>query len=157
YHYSADGELIDQVTNGDWVVSAFYGYDPDSNRVFYQSTENGSVNRGVFSIKLNGRGKRQLSQKIGTNSADISANYKYFINTFNDLDTPNLYTVNKASNGKLVRVIEDNHDLKETLTQYNIAPKEISTIHINGNDLNMWMIKPPNFDPNKEYPMLMYQ
>lgn len=157
YHYAENGDVIDQVTSGDWVVSAFYGYDPASNRVFYQSTENGSVNRGVFSIKLNGRSKRQLSQKTGTNSADFSANYKYFINTFNDLNTPNLYTVNKASNGKLVRVIEDNHDLKETVAQYNIAPKEISTIQINGNELNMWMIKPPNFDPDEEYPMLMYQ
>src|SRR5699024_4858617 len=116
------------------------------------STENGSVNRAIYSIKLNGKDQTQLTQKTGTNSAAFSKNYTYFINTFNNVNTPNIYTVNQAKDGKIVRVIKDNQELKEKLKSYNISPKVISTIHINGNDLNMWMIKPPNFDPNKKYP-----
>ncbi len=157
YHYDKTGKLIRQVTQGDWVVSDFYGYDPETRRIFYQSTEKGSVNRGVYSIKINGKDKIRLSQNIGTNRADFSSNFKYFVNTFNDLNTPNLYTVNKADDGALVRVIEDNHELQEKLKDYALSPKVISTIHINGNDLNMWMIKPPNFDPDKTYPLLLYQ
>jgi dipeptidyl-peptidase-4 len=38
-----------------------------------------------------------------------------------------------------------------------MSPKEFSTININGNDLNMWMVKPLDFDENKKYPLLMFQ
>ncbi len=157
YHYDKTGKLIRQITDGNWDVTAFYGYSPKTNHIYYQSTENGSVNRAIYSIKLNGKDQTQLTQKTGTNSAAFSKNYTYFINTFNNVNTPNIYTVNQAKDGKIVRVIKDNQELKEKLKSYNISPKVISTIHINGNDLNMWMIKPPNFDPNKKYPLLLYQ
>ncbi|MGB3776435.1 MAG: DPP IV N-terminal domain-containing protein, partial [Leeuwenhoekiella sp.] len=57
YHYNEDGKLKNKVTQGNWDVTAYYGYDQQSNRVFYQSTENGSINRGVYSVKLNVKGK----------------------------------------------------------------------------------------------------
>ncbi|HET7361544.1 MAG TPA: S9 family peptidase, partial [Salinimicrobium sp.] len=157
YLYDKNGDLINQVTDGNWVVTSYYGFDPETNRIFYQSTENGSINRDVFSIKKNGRKKERLTQKTGTNSADFSADFTYFINSFTSADTPLVYTLHLAKNGKLVRKIQDNSELLEILEPYNLSEKEFSTIHINGNDLNMWMIKPPNFDPNKEYPLFMFQ
>lgn len=81
YHYKEDGELINQVTSGDWEVTNYYGYDPKSKQIFYQSVENGSINRGIYSIKLNGKSKKALSSLTGTNSASFSSNLKYFINT----------------------------------------------------------------------------
>lgn len=157
YHYSKTGKLIKQLTEGDWDVTAFYGFDAKKARVYYQSTENGNVNRDIYSVNINGGNKIRLSERTGTNSADFGSNFKYYINTFSNLKTPPVYTVYKAFNGKEIRVIKDNHELKNNLKEYNISPKEISTIHINGNDLNMWMIKPTDFDPNKKYPLLLYQ
>jgi dipeptidyl-peptidase-4 len=66
YHYKEDGELINQVTSGDWEVTNYYGYDPKSKQIFYQSVENGSINRGIYSIKLNGKSKKALSSLSGT-------------------------------------------------------------------------------------------
>ncbi|SHE72214.1 dipeptidyl-peptidase-4 [Psychroflexus salarius] len=157
YHYSADGTLLNQVTDGNWEVTNYYGYDANSKRIFYQSTETGSVNRAVYSIKINGRSKRDLSIKTGTNSASFSADYTYYINTFNSVKTPNVYTLHLAKNGKLVREIKNNSDLIQTLEAYELSDKELSTIEVKGNKLNMWMIKPKDFDPNKTYPLLMYQ
>src|SRR5699024_6736620 len=157
YHYDKNGKLIKQITDGDWDVTAFYGFDENTGRLYYQSTENGSVNRDVYSINLKGTNKVRLTERKGTNSADFSSEFTYFINTFNNLDTPNVYKVFKAFDGKEIRTIEDNHELKNKLKEYAISPKEISTIHINGNDLNIWMIKPPDFDPAKKYPLLLYQ
>ena len=57
----------------------------------------------------------------------------------------------------MLKVIKDNAALKERLSEYKMSPKEFSTININGNDLNMWMIKPVDFDENKKYPLLMFQ
>jgi len=157
YHYDKNGKLINQITKGKWEVTNYYGFDPKSKTIFYQSTENGSVNRDVYSIKANGKNKKRLTDKEGTNSADFSADYSYFINTFTNTTTPNRYTLHDAKTGKLVRVIKDNSALLEKEKAYNFSPKELSTIEINGNELNMWMIKPSNFDESKKYPLLMFQ
>ncbi|HET8838445.1 MAG TPA: S9 family peptidase [Flavobacteriaceae bacterium] len=157
YHYDKTGKLLNQVTDGAWRVTDFYGFDAKTGRIYYQSTENGSINRDVFSIKANGKNKVQLTQRIGTNSADFSADFTYFINTFTNSKTPYVYTLHLAKNGKLVRKIKDNSALLEKLKPYHFSEKEFSTISVNGNDLNMWMIKPADFDPTKKYPLLMYQ
>jgi dipeptidyl-peptidase-4 len=157
YLYDEDGELENQVTDGEWEVTSYYGYDEDSKRIFYQSTENGSVNRDVYSIKINGKNKTRLTQKVGMNSGDFSADYTYFINSYTSTETPYEFTLHNAKNGKLVRNIKDNSALLEKEAAYNFAPKELTTIQINGNELNMWMIKPNDFDENKEYPLLMFQ
>ncbi|WP_394907351.1 S9 family peptidase [uncultured Mesonia sp.] len=157
YHYSKKGKLINQVTQGDWEVTAFYGFDPNTGRIFFQSTENGSVNRDVYSILANGKNKLRLTPKTGTNNADFSADYSYFINDYSSVNTPSVYTLHQAKNGKLVRKIQDNSALAEKVKDYGFSPKELSTIRVNGEDLNMYMIKPHDFDENKKYPMLMYQ
>lgn len=157
YHYDKNGDLINQVTKGDWEVTSYYGYDTQQKRIFYQSTETGSLNRGVYSIKLNGRSKRDLSTKTGTNSASFSADFTYYVNTFNSVESPNLYTLNSAKKGSVVREIKNNKALEDKLNEYQISSKELSTIAVNGYDLNMWMIKPTDFDASKKYPVLMYQ
>ncbi len=157
YHYGDNGKLINQVTKGDWEVTKYYGYSPEANRIFYQSTETGSVNRGIYSIKLNGKSKVGLSTKEGTNSANFNADFSYYINTFNSIETPKTFTLHDAKDGKLIRKIKDNSALSEKLKDYDLPKKELSTININGYDLNMWMMKPTDFDPSKKYPLLMYQ
>ncbi|MCB7481520.1 S9 family peptidase [Christiangramia sediminis] len=157
YHYDENGKLIDQVTDGEWEVTNYYGYDKKAERIYFQSTENGSVNRDIFSIKPNGKNKMRLTERDGTNSADFSADYTYFINTFTNTNTPPVYTLHTSKNGKQVREILNNNELLSKVEGYDFSEKEISTININGNDLNMWMIKPLNFDENKKYPLLMFQ
>ncbi|MBJ6366487.1 S9 family peptidase [Snuella sedimenti] len=157
YHYSEAGELINQVTKGNWEVTNYYGYDEANDKVFYQSVENGSINRDVYAIKLNGRDKTRLTKNEGTNDAAFSADFSYFINTFSSATTPTEYTLNSAASGDLTKSIKDNDVLSQKLSEYKTSKKEFSTIHVNGNDLNMWMIKPANFDATKQYPLLMYQ
>lgn len=157
YHYDKNGKLIRQITKGDWEVTSYYGYDEASERLYFQSTENGSINRDIYSINLKGKKKLRLSPKNGRNTAAFSKNFKYLINTHNDATTPNSYVVYNALDGKQVRVINENNQLKDKLKGYKISGKEFSTISINGEDLNMWMIKPKDFDANKKYPLFMYQ
>ncbi|WP_047416673.1 S9 family peptidase [Cellulophaga sp. Hel_I_12] len=157
YLYRQDGKLIQQITKGNWEVTNYYGYDQKQNKVYYQGTENGSINRDVYSIGTNGKNKRRLSSKEGQNRADFSADFTYFINTFSSATTPPEYTLHKALTGKKVKDILDNKALVKKLEDYQISPKEFSTISVNDNDLNMWMIKPANFDATKEYPLFMFQ
>ncbi|MEO9892067.1 S9 family peptidase [Aurantibacter sp.] len=157
YLYNQDGELMNQITKGEWEVTNYYGYDQENDKVFYQSTENGSINRDVYSIETNGDNKKRLSSQEGTNAADFSANFSNFINTYSSATTPPQYSLHEAKYGKKLKMITDNGALNQKIEGYQLNPKEFSTININGNDLNMYMIKPTNFDANKKYPMLMYQ
>ncbi|MFN3137642.1 MAG: S9 family peptidase [Allomuricauda sp.] len=157
YLYGKDGKLKNQITDGPWEVTSYYGYDEKNDRIFYQSVENGSINRGVYSISTKGKRKKALSTEAGTNSAAFSSDFTYYINTYSSAMTPYRFTLHHASDGKLVKEIKDNSALLNKLEGYEISPKEFSTITVNGNDLNMYMIKPANFDPNKKYPLFMFQ
>ncbi|MGK0322355.1 MAG: dipeptidyl-peptidase-4, partial [Psychroserpens sp.] len=157
YHYAKNGTLINQVTLGSWEVTNYYGYNQKTKRIFYQSTEDGSINRSIYSIGLNGKKKQRLTKNTGTNAASFSADFTYFINTFSSATSPPEYTLNNAKTGNLVKSIKDNDQLSQKLSQYKTSEKEFSTLNVNGNDLNMWTIKPANFDANKIYPLFMYQ
>lgn len=157
YLYNEDGELMNQITKGDWEVTNYYGYDQNEDKVYFQSTENGSINRDVYSIDTSGGSKKRLTSKDGQNNADFSADFTYFINTFSNAVTPPEYTLHTALTGEKVKEILNNEGLSKALESYEISAKEFSTISVNGNDLNMWMIKPANFDATKKYPLFMFQ
>ena len=157
YLYNSSGELIKQLTKGNWEVTSFYGYNEKKERLYYQSTETGSINRGVYSIRLSGKGKQKLSVEDGSNSANFSKNFNYYINTLSSANTPSVYSLNKAKNGKQLKVIENNNVLKTTLSSYRLPEKKFLTIKTTeGVELNAWMIKPADFNPTKEYPVFMY-
>ena len=158
YHYGNNGKLISQVTKGNWEVTEYYGFDKSTGNIFYQSTENGSINRDVYRVSLTGKGKVRLTPQTGTNEATFSPKFDYFINSFSSSSVPTAYTLNNAKDGKVVKEILDNSKLLSLLGNYNLPKKEFTTIKTaKGQELNAWIIKPADFDPNKQYPLFMYQ
>ncbi|SFS58892.1 S9 family peptidase [Lutibacter maritimus] len=156
YLYSKDGKLINQITKGPWEVTNFYGINEATKTVFYQSVEDGSINRTVYSIKLNGKDKKRLTKAFGTNDASFSKNLGFFINTFSDANTPPIYTLHN-SKGEQLKEVLNNNELSKQLENYKISTKEFFTIKTVNGEFNAWMLKPLNFDENKEYPLFMTQ
>jgi dipeptidyl-peptidase 4 len=158
YHYDKTGKLKSQVTKGNWEITALYGIDEKTNTVFYQSTENGSINRGVYKVVLSGKNKVALSETSGTNDATFSPNFDFYIRTFASAQQPTIYSLNDAKSGKEIKVIENNADLSSRLKAYNLPEKEFFVLKTEkGNELNAWIMKPKDFDPTKKYPVFMYQ
>jgi dipeptidyl-peptidase-4 len=158
YMYDKSGKLKNQVTKGPWEVTSYYGFDEKTNTVFYQSVENGSINRDVYRIGLDGKNKVRLSSQTGTSAATFSPNFQYFINTYSSATQPTSYTLNEAKSGKLVQVIESNEALAAKLKGYNLPAKDFFVLKTaKGNELNAWILKPKDFDPSKKYPVLMFQ
>ncbi|MDR7208297.1 S9 family peptidase [Flavobacterium piscis] len=158
YVYDKTGKLKNQVTKGNWEVTSYYGFNEKTKTVFYQSTENGSINRDIYSIALDGKNKVRLSKNTGTNAATFSPNFQFFINTFSSASQPTTYTLNEAKTGKEIQVIEDNKALADKLKGYNLPTKEFFVLKTaKGNELNAWILKPKDFDPSKKYPVFMYQ
>ncbi|NNL17084.1 MAG: S9 family peptidase [Flavobacteriaceae bacterium] len=157
YYYNKYGKLINQVTKGKWDVTKLYGYDSKTKKIFYQSVEKGSINRDIYSIGINGLDKKRLTKSEGTHNASFSSDYGFFINRFSNSTNPPEYTLNDSGTGNVLKKIKDNKALSTKLSDYKLPKKEFSTIKVNGYDLNMWMIKPTNFNPGDQYPLLMYQ
>ena len=158
YLYDKTGKLKNQVTKGKWEVTAYYGLDEKTNVVYYQSVENGSINRDIYRINLDGNNKVRLSLQIGTNAATFSPNFQFYINTFSSTSQPTTYTLNEAKTGKQIQVIENNEALSAKLKGYNLPSKQFFVLKTEkGNDLNAWIMKPKDFDASKKYPVFMYQ
>ncbi|GHT25486.1 peptidase S9 [Bacteroidia bacterium] len=156
YMYSMTGVLEKQVTTGKWDVTRFYGFNPDTKAIYYQSAEESPLRRSVYKIDAKGV-KTKLSAQTGTNSANFSPNYKYFVNTYSNITTPNFITI-RDEQGKELVVLNDNRALKTTLAGMRLPTKEFFTFTSpTGDVLNGWLIKPSHFDASKRYPVLMAQ
>ncbi|HOM71511.1 MAG TPA: S9 family peptidase, partial [Armatimonadota bacterium] len=153
--FDMNGKHIRQITSGSWDVIDYYGYSDEAGRVYYSAARPTPLNRTIFSIKLDGTDEQVLSETNGCSSASFSKGFKYYINSHSTANTPPQFTLHNSS-GKLVRVLEDNSVLKETLKQYYIPKKEFFSFKTSeGIELNGWMMKPEGFDPKKKYPVLM--
>ena len=156
YWYSMGGNLVKQVTKGKFEVKRFIGWDAATNTFYFESNEESPLRTAVYKTDKKG-GRIKLSEKAGTNSAIFSSNLKYFMNTYSNLQTPTVITLNDNT-GKVLKTLVTNQKLKETLAQYQLPKKEFFTFRTSqGTELNGWMIKPADFNESKKYPVLLYQ
>jgi dipeptidyl-peptidase 4 len=156
YLFNMDGTMEKQLTMGEWDVTEFYGVDEEAGIVYYQSSEESPLERYIYSVKLNGKGKQKLNGNKGWNTINFSSDFSYSIREFSNQSTPSIYSVYNNRNRE-VRIIKDNKRLAESAKSYGFTEKEFFTFQISEHTvLYGWMMKPADFDPNKKYPVLMY-
>ncbi|MEZ5428167.1 MAG: S9 family peptidase [Pyrinomonadaceae bacterium] len=155
YHYGADGKLIRQVTKGDWEVGSFYGVDQKNGFAYFSATEHSPIAPQIYRIKLDGTGLTRLTQKEGSYSASFnSPAFTYFVATWSDINTPWQTTLHKAD-GTLEKVINENK--VDVLSEYQLGkPEFLKVKNRDGFEMEAIMIKPPDFDPSKKYPVLSH-
>lgn len=156
YLYGMDGQEKERLTKGDYDVTSFYGVDEANGLVYYQAAESSPLRREIFEVNLKGKKKRMLSTESGWSSAQFSSTFDYYVLNYSNANTAPVHTVFERQ-GKSIRVLEDNAKAAELQEEYNWQPIEFMTVP--GGDeisLNAWMIKPPGFRADKEYPVFMY-
>lgn len=156
YLYDLSGKLLNKVTPGEWDVSEFLGCDEDHGRVYYTSHEESPLNRSVYRIGLNGKGKKKVSLRKGWNTAFFSKGFRYYIHFHSSATEPQVITLHEIG-GKEIREVRNAERMKESLTARGIGTKEFLKVPtIDGTLLNAYMIKPVDFDPDKTYPLFMF-
>ena len=156
YLYTLNGELVRPITSGEYEVKSFYGWDSKKNEFYYSSNEGSPLREHIYKVTAKGK-KTKLTANDGTNKAVFSAGMKYFINTHSSINTPHVVTTN-SNNGKVIKTLIDNSNLKERLAKFDMPTKEFFTFTTSdGVELNGWMIKPYDFDAAKQYPVVMFQ
>ncbi|MCQ2313855.1 MAG: S9 family peptidase [Bacteroidales bacterium] len=161
YLANYDGSLK-QLTSGKWDVTKVYGYDVKGKEVYFQAAKNAPTERQIYAVNLKGK-MRDVIDKVGCNDAVFSNNYSYVLNVNSTISTPREYAL-YTGKGKLVRVLEDNHAFSGRMENFNLGKKELFKISDpafvmpDGStvDIDAWMITPPDFTPEKKYPVLIY-
>ncbi len=160
YLCTLDGKQAKQLTNGSWDVTKVYGFD--GKEVYFQAAKNTPTDRQIYAVNLNGQ-MREVIGRVGTNSATFSNDFSYLINVNSSISQPRQYEL-YTNKGKLVRVLEDNHEFVDKLKTFNLGEKRLMKISDpafvlpDGTqvDVDAWQILPPDFDPAKKYPVLIY-
>lgn len=156
YLYTLTGTLVKQITKGDYEVTTFIGWDEATNTFYYESNEGSPLRNAAYKVDAKGR-KTKLTRREGSNHTTFSKNFRYFMNTFTNLDTPPVYTLNDNT-GKTLTTLVDNHEVLQKRSQLSLARKELFQFTTSdGTQLNGWMVKPADFNANRKYPVVMYQ
>ena len=160
YLYLLDGTLVKQLTDGPWDVTKVYGFD--GKEVYFQAAKNAATDRQIYAVNLKGQ-MREVIGRVGTNDARFSNDFSYLININSSITQPRQFEL-YTNKGKLVRILEDNHEFAEKLSTFNLGEKKLMKISDpaftlpDGTqvDVDAWQILPPDFDPSKKYPVLIY-
>lgn len=157
YLYSIKKGKLNAITSGNWDITDLLGVDTQADRVYYLSAETSPLKRNLYSVKLNGKEKKRITSGEGTYRIDFSNGHKYFISHFSNATTPNTVTLHSLD-GKLLRTLEDNKELKAKIAEYKVPTKEFFSFTTSeGVKLYGYMIKPNGFDVTKKYPLFMTQ
>ncbi len=157
YLYDLNGTLRRQLTNGNFEVKAFYGYDSKNGTTYYASNQESPLRQSVYKSDSKGKMTRLSTSQTGWNSAIFSSGFRYFMNTWSDLNTPTVTTLCDAS-GKTLKTLEDNSALRQKLASLHLGERKFfSFTTADGIQLNGFMVLPPDFNQSKQYPVVMHQ
>ena len=154
YHYRADGTLVRPITSGRWDLSAFYGVDEANGFVYFAATERSPIGTDLYRVRIDGSALTRLSQSPGTHRAAFSPRFTQYIDSWSDITTPTQVRLHKAD-GAEVRVIDANP--VPALAGYRLSTPEFLQVKTrDGFVMEAMMIKPPDFDPSRRYPVFQH-
>ncbi|HAS39927.1 MAG TPA: S9 family peptidase [Microscillaceae bacterium] len=154
YRYDYNGKLLNQVTKGKWEVTNVYNVDVKRKTIFYASTENNPTERHLYSVDFKGKRKKQLTKVAGRHFINFSPNSKYYIDRYSNVNTPTQVAL-WSTKGKKIKDLETNERVKKQ-TASGYAKKELMSFKASdGQKVDIYVIKPMNFDKNKQYPLVV--
>jgi dipeptidyl-peptidase-4 len=153
YLYTSEGELVKQLTQGEWVVTDYRGADKKGKTLYFNATKDSPIESNVYSLNINSGKIQRITPDHGTHSVMVSHSGKYFIDTYSSTEVAREYKV-LDSKGKTLRILQGN---KDPLADYKLGEMSIFTIKADdGSDLYCRMIKPSNFEEGRKYPVYFY-
>jgi dipeptidyl-peptidase-4 len=154
YLYDLDGKQLAQLTKGEWEVSSLDAVDETKGLVYFTATEKSPLERQLYRVALDGSGFASLTKEEGTHAAVFAPNAAAFYDTYSNAATPQRQDLYRADGSRIATI---NENKVTELAGYHLSPMEFLTVKSrDGVQLNACMIKPPDFSPQKKYPVLVY-
>jgi dipeptidyl-peptidase-4 len=151
YLYSNDGKSVKQLTHGSWEVRGINGFN--DSQVFYTSTEGSSLEQHLYSVKLDGTGKRRIDKEPGMHNVSMSPDATYYLDSYSNLTSPPRTVLHSIDGAELAMVHEAD---RKPIEDYDILPSEIVSFTTeDGTQLYGRIIKPAGFVQGKKYPVIV--
>lgn len=155
YRYDYDGNVIKQVTKGEWEVKGIEAFDTKKSVLYYVSTEVAPTDKNLYSIGFDGKGKKRLTTAAGNHSVNVSTNGRYYIDRYSDVNTPG-EEVLMSIKGKVIDKLAENTMVNAYLEAHEYSPKELfSFTTSDGQKLDGYITRPFDFDETKQYPLVL--
>jgi|AntRauTorckE6833_2_1112554.scaffolds.fasta_scaffold00051_5 dipeptidyl-peptidase-4 len=155
YRYNYSGEVINQVTEGEWEVTNIHAINSSSEFVYYSSTEESPLERHLHSVKFNGSQKGKHTMEPGTHDISMGDNGLFYLDRYSSIDTPRQVELWSTA-GEMLNKLEDNASVSEYVENHVYASKELFSFETtDGQSLDGSIIKPIDFDPEQSYPLLL--
>ena len=156
YLFNRDGSLVRKVTAGEWDATTVHGVDEARGILFFNGAGDGPLKSPLYRTNLDGEGFGRMSSGSGSHVIQFNADYSLYVDTYSIAGVPPTRTLH-SSDGQLLRTISDNQELKEKVRSLGLEVPEFITVPVgDGVALNGYIIRPPDFDVSKAYPLLMY-
>ena len=156
YLYDRNGSLIVKVTPGSWDVLDVYGVDEYSETLYFTGAADGPLRRPLYSIGLDGEDFRRISSTSGSHDIQFNADHSLYVDTYSTIGVPPVRSLHGAD-GQTVRILSDNRESIDKVQALDLAVPEFIRLPVGqGDELNAYIIRPPDFDVGKQYPLLMY-
>ncbi|WP_420454182.1 DPP IV N-terminal domain-containing protein [Rubrivirga sp.] len=156
YLYETDGDFVRQVTRGPWDVTDFHGVDEAEGVAYVTTTAASPLERHLYRVPLDGGTPTKLTTGAGWHSVDLSRDFDYFVDTYSTSTTPATTALYRTTGDRLA-VLVDNAALIDRLAAYDLPAVEFMEVPgADGTTLNAYLIKPRDFDPSREYPLLIH-
>jgi dipeptidyl-peptidase-4 len=162
YLYERDGSLVRPLTRGEWEVTGLDGVDVERDRVFFTAAYGSPLTRSLLSVDLGARTpevRSVLSAERGSYGASFSPDFEYLIYNHSTIERPPVWTLARmrGREPRTVRTLIDNAELVARLEAADLGTPEFTRVQAaDGTPLNAFILKPPDFDPTREYGLLMY-
>ncbi len=157
YRYDYDGNLLNQVTEGQWEVTNVHAVNSDNNRIWYESTEATPLERHLYSVDFDGNDKRRYSETSGRHSFNMGPDGTYYIDRYSNTETPTQVELWTTGNGgEKLKTLVRNRSVSNFIDHFVYAPRELFSFQTSvGQKLDGYLIKPVDFDPDESYPLLL--
>jgi len=153
YRYDYTGKLLNPVTQGNWEVIKIVHMDYTRRLIYYTSTEASPLERQLYVVGFDGKGKKRLTTTPGYHQINFGG--EYFIDTYSSVNEPKQVDL-LTSDGKLVKKLVANDGAKNVLKLKQYSPKQLEAFTTgDGQRIDISIIKPFNFDQAKKYPLLV--
>ncbi|MBZ5527774.1 MAG: S9 family peptidase [Acidobacteriia bacterium] len=154
YLYNVDGTPAQQLTRGDWAVLGVTSVDEAGKTVYFTATEKSPLERHLYRVKLDGTGFARITREDGTHSVNFAPAGNAFVDTFSNTAAPPRQDLLRADGTRIAAL---NENKVAELAEYKLSPVEFTSVTAqDGTKLNAMLIKPPDFDPARKYPVLVY-
>ena len=154
YRNRPDGKFFNQITRGDWEVNTINAIDYKDKVIYFTAKKESEVENHLYSIKFNGSRLKKLTKEVGSHSVSFSPRLNYFIDNFSSLTIPNKIFVRENS-GKIIQTLRSTDRTKFDKSNFTY-PQIINIFADDGTRLNALITYPHNFDPMKQYPVILY-